>query len=155
MQRRYGLREAEKHPDDATSVATWVKEYEAKENGNESSKSPFFCYRGLEEENGMFTLGKLQTLHLLFLFLSVSVPFSGIQTEFQEEMLKYFGQKAICVDATHKTTMYDNYLLVTILVVADHGKGYPVVWFVVSQETKDILSICFTALRDRYDKIFY
>lgn len=64
-------------------------------------------------------------------------------------MLQAFSESAICVDATHKTTHYDNYLLLTVLVVGDHGKGYPAAWFIISNETEQVLEICFKALRER------
>ena len=49
----------------------------------------------------------------------------GIQTEFQLDMMKAFGNSAICVDATHGTNVYD-FLLVAVLVVDDFGEGIQV-----------------------------
>lgn len=78
------------------------------------------------------------------------ISLSGIQTDFQYEMLRAFGSTAICVDATHNTTHYAGYLLITVLTVGDHGKGYPCAWFIVNSEARAVLDICFKALRERY-----
>ena len=43
--------------------------------------------------------------------------------EFQKDAMMMYG--AILVDATHGTTQYD-FLLITVLVVNDHGEGFPV-----------------------------
>lgn len=78
-----------------------------------------------------------------------SVVLLGIQTDFQKEMLKAFGSKAIWMDATHGVTQYKKYQLVTVLVVSDYGTGFPVAWFIVSEETENVLTLCLQALRDR------
>lgn len=66
------------------------------------------------------------------------------------EKLLQFAVSAICVDATHGVTHYKGYLLVTVMVITDQGKGYPAAWFIVSKETEDVLTICFKELRGRY-----
>ena len=48
-----------------------------------------------------------------------------IQTEFQRDAMKQFESKAILMDATHGTTQYD-FLLISLLVIDDHGEGIPV-----------------------------
>lgn len=64
-------------------------------------------------------------------------------------MLLRFAEAAICMDATHNTTKWKGYLLVTVLVVADQGKGFPAAWFIVNRETEEILEESLKALRER------
>jgi len=56
-----------------------------------------------------------------------------IQTTFQSDMLKEFGPKAICMDSTHGTNVYD-FKLVTILVLDEFGEGIPVGWMISNRE---------------------
>ena len=39
-------------------------------------------------------------------------------------MLKKFGGKVVCVDATHGTNAYD-FKLITLLVVDEYGEAFP------------------------------
>lgn len=64
-------------------------------------------------------------------------------------MLKTFGKRAVCVDATHDTQRY-HFLLVTVLVVDDFGKGFPAAWFITSNENEELLTEFFTSLKERY-----
>ena len=57
----------------------------------------------------------------------------GIQTKFQCDMMKHFGEKLICMDATRGTNHYD-FKLVTILVLDDFGEGVPVAWMISNKE---------------------
>lgn len=88
-------------------------------------------------------LNFLKSLNLHFVFIL------GIQTRFQLEKLKILGKRAICVDATHGTQRY-HFLLVTVLVVDEFGKGLPVAWFITSNETQEMLTLFFSALKERY-----
>lgn len=145
IQRACGLRRAEKHQDDTTSVAMWVEENEAKD---------FFCFHPLSQDNENFILGKDKSKYnnnfeKIHSELSIHI-FMGIQTPTQSEKLIQFAPSVICMDATHGVTHYKGYLLVTIMVITDQGKGYPAAWFIVSKETEDVLTICLKALRERY-----
>lgn len=57
----------------------------------------------------------------------------GLQTEYQQDMMRKFGNKCICIGATHGTTMYD-FLLVTIMVLDDYSEGIPVAWATTNSE---------------------
>uniref|UniRef100_A0A1X7VEX6 MULE transposase domain-containing protein n=1 Tax=Amphimedon queenslandica TaxID=400682 RepID=A0A1X7VEX6_AMPQE len=46
-----------------------------------------------------------------------------IQTEFQKNCATKFGNKFICVDSTHSTTMYD-FVLITVMVTMTSMKEY-------------------------------
>lgn len=63
-------------------------------------------------------------------------------------MLRQFGKAAICVDATHGTQKY-KFLLVTVLIVNDFGKGVPVAWLVTTNETEIMLKSFFKHLREQ------
>lgn len=54
---------------------------------------------------------------------------------FQKDMTVKFGCNIICFDATHGTTMYD-FLLITILVIDEHGEIVPVAWVLSNKEDK-------------------
>uniref|UniRef100_A0A915KG09 MULE transposase domain-containing protein n=1 Tax=Romanomermis culicivorax TaxID=13658 RepID=A0A915KG09_ROMCU len=56
-----------------------------------------------------------------------------LQTDAQLEMMQKMGRNGICIDATHGTNPCD-YLLITVLVIDDHRKRFPVAWFVTPKE---------------------
>uniref|UniRef100_A0A1X7TXT6 ZSWIM1/3 RNaseH-like domain-containing protein n=1 Tax=Amphimedon queenslandica TaxID=400682 RepID=A0A1X7TXT6_AMPQE len=52
----------------------------------------------------------------------------AVQTEFQRDAMKKFGNgKAVGMDATHGTNVYD-FLLTTLMVIDNYGEGIPVGW---------------------------
>jgi hypothetical protein len=57
----------------------------------------------------------------------------AIQTEYQKDALKHYGNSVIMMDATHGTTHYD-FLLIIISVIDDHGAGLPVAWAISNRE---------------------
>jgi hypothetical protein len=61
------------------------------------------------------------------------------QTPHQQAMLLKYGQCAVGMDATYKTSMWDIPMFV-ISVVTNHGKGYPVALFLVEHETADAIT---------------
>ena len=63
----------------------------------------------------------------------------GIQTEFQRDMLKKFGNCTVCIDTTYNTNMYDFYLT-TLLVINEYGEGIPVAWIISNRQDGDTLS---------------
>ena len=38
-----------------------------------------------------------------------------------------FGEKIVCMDSTHGTTMYD-FLLITVMVLDEYDEGVPIAW---------------------------
>ena len=38
-----------------------------------------------------------------------------------------FGEKIVCMDSTHGTTMYD-FLLITVMVLDEDNEGVPITW---------------------------
>lgn len=71
-----------------------------------------------------------------------------IQTEFQRDMLRKFGSKAICMDDTHGTNCYD-FNLVTIVVVDEYGEGIPVGWMVSNRQDTLVLMEFLKAIKER------
>lgn len=63
-------------------------------------------------------------------------------------MLIKFGNGAICVDSTHSTNQI-GFLLVTILIVDEFGKGVPVAWFITKSEEESQLKKFFIAIKER------
>ena len=61
-----------------------------------------------------------------------------IQTEYQKDAMKHYGNKAILMDATHGTTQYD-FLLISILVIDGYGEGQPVAWAISNREDATLL----------------
>ena len=69
--------------------------------------------------------------------------------------MKHFGSKAILLDATHGTTctQYD-FLLISLLVIDDHGEGIPsVAWAISNCEDTTILVQFLKAVHNRVDEI--
>lgn len=63
-----------------------------------------------------------------------------LQTKGQRDLLKKFGDNGLCCDSTHNTTGY-NFMLSTILVVDETGKGQPVAWCLSNKETEGFLQV--------------
>ena len=131
IERAFGLRTVERHPDDATSTALWVQEMESR---GESSVVLFFKQQGKEYE-------EYKTLDIEDFVLI-------LQTPFQATLLKKFGSNIICIDSTHKTTGYD-FFLTTVLVVDEYGEGYPVAWCLSNHEDKVVMTIFYTCLKSK------
>ena len=125
---QYNIRGIEKHPSDHSSVCAWVSELRTSQGFD-----PIIYFKQQGDEDG--TLGKEDFLLC-------------IQTEFQLEMLKEFGHRVICIDATHATNMYD-FLLITVLVVDEFGEGVPVAWAISNKEDTGTLSLFLEQLRVR------
>ena len=108
IQQTYGLREAQYHKDDATSVMVWV------DTMKKQPSSPVLLYK----QQGQPT--KPECWHLRDQdFMLV------LQSPTQAEVLRKCGHnQVICIDDTHGTNSYDFYLT-TILAVDEFGEGYP------------------------------
>ena len=126
IERAFGLGGSERHKDDATSVAMWVKEMKSKE-----------CVLPQGEQNkACHTL--LPTDFVL-----------AIQTTIQAEILKKFGPgKVVCIDATHGTNGYD-FSLITIIVIDEFGEGYPVAWCISNRTDLSLLLHFYSAIKNK------
>lgn len=106
IEKSYHLNSVQRHKDDATSVACWVKEMAEKKD-----KSPVLLYKpqGQPQSDKCNNLSDNDFLLCL-------------QTPFQASMLKKFGHGGIvCVDSTHATNAY-HFPLVTIVIVDEFGE---------------------------------
>ena len=57
-----------------------------------------------------------------------------LQTPVQAKMFKKFAEgKVVCVDATQGTNAFE-FKLITLLVVDEHGEGFPVAWCIANRE---------------------
>ena len=95
-----------KHQNDAISTRAWVKQME------KMQYNPILLFKcqGDEQSEGTDDLGK-DDFALI------------IQTEFQRDALKKYGNNVILVDSTHGLTQY-NFYLTTVMVIDEHGKAY-------------------------------
>ena len=111
IQRAYGLRVAQRHKDDATSVMTWVHSMQ------QQKYNPFLLYnpQGANPTQECPSLGVNDFMLVL-------------QNSLQAEVLKACGtNKMFCVDDTHGTNSYD-FHLTNVLVIDEFGEGYPTAW---------------------------
>jgi hypothetical protein len=129
IMRQYNIEGIEKHPNDHTSVSAWVHEMQSME----FDPVIVFKQQGVASEEPNI----LESDFLL-----------GLQTQFQLDMMKAFGNNVICLDATHGTNLYD-FLLVTVMVIDDFGEGIPVGWAITSREDTSMLTYFLKALRER------
>ena len=69
-----------------------------------------------------------------------------LQTPIQAKMFKKFAEgKVVCVDATQGTNAYE-FKLITLLVVDEHGEGFPVAWCIANREDGVLLIEFFTSI---------
>ena len=130
IERIFKLDGGQRHHDDATSVAAWVEEMRGKGEGNVVlSYKP----QGTSDDKT-----GLQTDDFIIV----------LQTPVQAEMLKKFGGKVVCVDATHGTNAYE-FKLITLLVVDEYGEGFPVAWCIANREDRVLLIEFFTSIRTK------
>lgn len=69
----------------------------------------------------------------------------------QLEQLKKFGGKMIFLDATYKSVTQYGFAFYAVMVKNDEGKGIPVSFFILSQETSSTLEMCLTKLKEAAD----
>ena len=53
--------------------------------------------------------------------------------------------KVVCVDVTQGTNAYE-FKLITLLVVDEHGEGFPVAWCIANREVRVLLIEFFTSI---------
>lgn len=115
IKRKLNLKSVQKHTNDLTSVCAWVEELKS------LPYNPILNFKLQGDSSFQGITGSLTCDTFLL----------SIQTEYQCNALRYFGNKIICMDSTHGTNVYD-FLLVSILVVDDHGEGLPVAWAITT-----------------------
>ena len=130
IERALKLEGGQRHHDDATSVAAWVEEMREK---GEDSVALYYKPQGTDDDK----TGLKREDFLIVL-----------QTPIQAEMLKRFGGKVVCVDATHGTNAYD-FKLITLIVVDEYGEGFPVAWCITNKEDRVLLIEFFASVRTK------
>ena len=75
-----------------------------------------------------------------------------LQTEFMRDMMTKYGGNIICMDSTHGTNMYD-FLLVSVMVIDEHGEGIPVAWAISNHEDTSTLVHFLAAVKSRVGDI--
>ena len=131
IERLFGLRETEKHPDDAISTALWVEELHHRGDTN-----PVLLFK----EQGKLLDGYDHLKKDNFMMI--------LQTPLQANLMKKFAKKVVCIDSTHKTTGYD-FLLITMLVVDEYGEGLPVAWCLSTREDEAIVTTFFQHIKQK------
>lgn len=71
-----------------------------------------------------------------------------IQTRFQCDMLKKFGNNAVCIDSTHCTNQYD-FPLTTLMVIDEYGEGIPVAFMLSNRETGGVIASFFESIKSK------
>ena len=121
IQHCYNIEGISRHANDLTSVCSWVEELSS------LPYNPVLVFK----PQGTPQLPSMENI-------SVNDFVLGIQTEFQRDMLKKFGNSCICMDGTHGTNVYD-FNLITILVIDEYGEGIPVAWLLANREDSTVL----------------
>lgn len=129
------MRSIIKHANDHTSTCAWVQELK---------KLPYnpvlvFKPQGEEQSDDIDNLSKDDFL-------------LALQTEFQRDTMKQYGNEVIMMDATHGTTQY-NFQLITMFVIDDHGAGLPVAWAISNREDTTLLTEFLKAVHARVGDI--
>jgi hypothetical protein len=104
--------EVQLHPDDGLSCGAWAKRLDERGHllGFKSKVDPPPALSNLAGD--VFTL--------------------MFQTGWQHCMFRKFGNRILCIDATHNTTMYENMQLTTLVVRDNHAHGIPIAWMLAS-----------------------
>lgn len=126
LSRSFGLSNVQRHINDQDSVASWITEWENKEN------SPLLFHKLQGDELQNFKKDDFMIV---------------LQTDFQASLLREFSCNGVCMDSTHGTNMYD-FLLTTLMVIDEFGQGQPVAWFLSNRETFEFIELFLTKIRD-------
>ena len=120
-----------KHGDDQSSVCAWVEELK------KMKYNPviFFKPQGIDGDEG-----EIHKDDFMLVF----------QTEFQRDLLIFYSNDVVCMDATHGTNMYD-FQLITLLVVDTYGEGIPVAWAISNHENTAHITKFLEVIKDRVD----
>ena len=125
--RQFNIEGIERHCEDQLSVCAWVAELQSLEY----NPITFFKEQGSARNN-----------------IPEEDFILAIQTKFQCDMMKAFGNTLVCMDATHGTNHY-HFKLVTVLVLDEYGEGVPVGWMISNKEDGTMLSVFLKSLQDR------
>ena len=131
IERAFGIKTVQYHPDDATSTKLWVEEMRSKGKANPVlfyKQQGIFCdsYPDLKDDDFVLVL----------------------QTPLQSLLFKEFGTNIICIDSTHKITGYD-FILVTLLVVDEFGEGYPIAWCISNCEDEVVINKFYSSIKEK------
>ena len=135
IERSFGLREAKKHQDDATSVSLWVQEM------SKSKVNPVLLYK-TQGQNEFSECPSLKRDDFMLV----------IQAPNQKQLLQKFGSNIVCMDDTHGTNRYHFYLI-TVLVVDEFGEGCPVAWCLCNRTDLYILIDFLMAVKENVGTI--
>lgn len=69
-------------------------------------------------------------------------------SQWQIEQLKKYGPTMIFLDATYKGITQYGFAFYAVLVKSNQGRGIPVAFFIVSEESSDILSLCLKKVQE-------
>ena len=127
IQHCYNIEGISRHANDLTSVCSWVEELSS------LPYNPVLVFK----PQGTPQLPSMENI-------SVNNFVLGIQTEFQRDMLKKFGNSCICMDGTHGTNVYD-FNLITILVIDKYGNTYGI-YSVYSSFTTSLRKVSYPCL---------
>ena len=139
IERSFGVRQEQRHSDDATSVYLWVKEMVEKGESN-----PVLYYK--QQGTKIAEIGQSGELGINDFVLV-------IQTPLQADILKKCGErKVVCVDATHGTNAY-NFHLISVVVVDEYGEGFPCGWCISNKQDGAVSTLFFKYLRQKTGEI--
>ena len=118
-----------KHEDDATSTMLWVQYLQALTN------SPVLLYKKQHQVIPSLPLASEDFILILM-------------TYEQANVYEKFSERIVCVDSTHKTNIYD-FKLISLLVIDEFHKGYPVAFCLSNKEDTTVLTLLFTCVKER------
>lgn len=121
IQKAFGLKDFQRHPNDLESVLAWLTEWKSHPDAN-----PVLLHKMQGEILEGYDLAQDDFVMI-------------IQSPFQKSMLKKLGPNGVCCDSTHGTNGYD-FLLTTLLVIDEFGEGFPVAWCITNHE--DFTTMC-------------
>ena len=133
IKRKLNVNCVHKHPNDLLSVCTWVEELKT------LSYNPILAF-------------KPQGDSLSTNSLASDTFFLALQTQYQCNAFCKYGSKIVCMDSTHGTNIYD-FLLISVLVVDDHGEGVPIAWAISNHETEEVLLEFLYAVKGRVGEL--
>ena len=136
IDKEFGIKDVQRHPNDQMSVLSLIKEL----GESEGSDSPILYYK---------TQGQIDPKHKEFTRDDFMIV---IQTKAQRERAIQFGNDGVCCDATHGTTIYD-FLLTTLLVIDEFGEGQPIGWCLSNKEDEEFLKVFFKYLKESSGRI--
>ena len=133
IKRKLNVNCVHKHPNDLLSVCTWVEELKT------LSYNPILAFKPQGDSPSTRTLAP-DTFLL------------ALQTQYQCNAFCKYGNKIVCMDSTHGTNIYD-FLLISVLVVDDHGEGVPIAWAISNHETEEVLLEFLYAIKERVGEL--